>query len=83
MEAKYSWICLLTTWKVTKHNLLYLKQNLWGLEFMKMELEFNTKLTDVPDILQKISQIVKSAKEQGFDITEVEIESDNKKEVNN
>jgi hypothetical protein len=50
---------------------------------MKMELEFNTKLTDVPDILQKISQIVKSAKEQGFDITEVEIESDNKKEVNN
>ena len=35
---------------------------------MKIELEFNTKLTDVPDILQKVSQIVKSAKEQGFDI---------------
>ena len=49
---------------------------------MKMELEFNTKLTDVSDILQKISQIVKSAKELGFDITEVEVESD-KKEVNN
>ena len=43
---------------------------------MKVELEFNTELTDMTDILQKISQIVKSAKEQGFDIAEVEVESD-------
>ena len=43
---------------------------------MKVELEFNTKLTDMTDILQKISQIVKSAKEQGFNIVEVEVESD-------
>jgi hypothetical protein len=43
---------------------------------MKVELEFNTKLTDMPDVLQKISQITKSAKEQGFDIVEVEVESD-------
>ena len=43
---------------------------------MKVELEFNTKLTDMTDILQKISQMVKSAKEQGFDIAEVEVESD-------
>jgi hypothetical protein len=44
---------------------------------MKLELEFNTKLTDMTDILQKVSQIVKSAKkEQGFDIIEVEVESD-------
>jgi len=26
---------------------------------MKVELEFNTKLTDMPDILQKISEMVK------------------------
>jgi predicted regulator of amino acid metabolism with ACT domain len=43
---------------------------------MKVELEFNTKLTDMLDILQKVSQMVKSAKEQGFDIVEVEVESD-------
>jgi hypothetical protein len=43
---------------------------------LKVELEFNTKLTDMPDILQKVSQIVKSAKEEGFDIVEVEVESD-------
>jgi hypothetical protein len=30
----------------------------------------------MPDILQKVSQIVKSAKEEGFDIVEVEVESD-------
>ena len=36
---------------------------------MKVELEFNTKLTDMTDILQKVSQMVKSAKEQGFDLT--------------
>ena len=30
----------------------------------------------MPDILQNISQIVKSAKGHGFDIVEVEVESD-------
>ena len=43
---------------------------------MKIEIVFNTKLTDVPEILQKVSQMVKSAKEQGFDVTEVELESE-------
>ena len=47
---------------------------------MKIEIEFNTKLTDVPEVLQKVSQMVKSAKEQGFDVTEVELESEDEED---
>ena len=36
----------------------------------------NTELTDVSQILQKVSQIVESVKGQGFNIKELEIESD-------
>ena len=43
---------------------------------MKIEIEMNTELTDISQILQKVSQIVESAKGQGFTIKELEIESD-------
>ena len=43
---------------------------------MKIEIEMNTDITDVSEILQKASQIVESVKGQGFTITELEIESD-------
>jgi hypothetical protein len=44
---------------------------------MEIEIEMTTELTDVLEILQKVSQVVNSAKEQGFTIKELEIESDN------
>ena len=46
---------------------------------MEIEIEMTTDLTDVSEILQKVTQVVNSAKEQGFDIKELEIESDDEK----
>ena len=43
---------------------------------MEIELELDTKLTDVSEIIEKLSPILKSAKDQGFTIKELEIESD-------
>jgi len=43
---------------------------------MEIEIEMTTELTDMPEILQKVTQVVNSAKEQGFNIKELEIESD-------
>jgi hypothetical protein len=43
---------------------------------MEIELEFDTKLTDVSEVIEKLSPILKSAKDQGFTIKELEIESD-------
>jgi hypothetical protein len=43
---------------------------------MEIEIEMNTELTDVSEILQKVTQVVNSAKEQGFNIKELEIESE-------
>lgn len=43
---------------------------------MEIEIEMTTELTDISEILQKVTQIVNSAKEQGFKIKELEIESD-------
>jgi hypothetical protein len=42
---------------------------------VKIELELDTKLTDVSEVIEKLSPILKSAKDQGFTIKELEIES--------
>ena len=42
---------------------------------MKIEIEMTTELTDMSEILHKVTQIVNSAKQQGFNIQELEIES--------
>ncbi len=41
----------------------------------KVELEFTTDISDKSEILTKISQIVKTANELGFDLEEAELES--------
>jgi hypothetical protein len=43
---------------------------------MEIELELDTKLTDVSEVIEKLSPILKSVKDQGFTIKELEIESD-------
>jgi hypothetical protein len=43
---------------------------------MEIEIEMTTELTDVLEIMQKVTQVIYSAKEQGFNIKELEIESD-------
>ncbi len=40
---------------------------------MKVELEFNTKIKDESDILARISHVVKTAKEKGFNLEEIEL----------
>ena len=42
---------------------------------MEIELELDTKLTDISEVIEKLSSILKSAKDQGFTIKELEIES--------
>jgi hypothetical protein len=44
---------------------------------MEIELELGTKLTDVSEVIEKLSPILKSIKDQGFTIKELEIESAN------
>ena len=43
---------------------------------MQIEIEMTTELTDVSEIMQKVTQVVNSAKVQGFNIKELEIESE-------
>jgi hypothetical protein len=43
---------------------------------MEIEIEMTTGLTDMLEIMQKVTQVINSAKEQGFNIKELEIESD-------
>ena len=43
---------------------------------MEIEIEMTTELTDMSAILQKVTQVVNFAKEQGFNIKELEIESE-------
>ena len=43
---------------------------------MEIDLEFDTRITDVSEVIEKLSPILKSAKDQGFIIKELEIESD-------
>lgn len=47
---------------------------------MEIEIEMTTPSSDVSDILQKMSKLIDSAKEQGFTIKELEIESDDEEE---
>lgn len=43
---------------------------------MEIEIEMTTEMTDVSEILQKVTKVVNSAKDQGFSIKELEIESE-------
>jgi regulatory protein YycI of two-component signal transduction system YycFG len=49
---------------------------------MEIELELDTKLTDVSEVIEKLSPILKSVKDQGFTIKELEIESSDQDHVN-
>ena len=42
----------------------------------KIELEFDTNLADTQQILEKVSQLVKYAEEQGLHLRELELESE-------
>jgi hypothetical protein len=43
---------------------------------MEIEIEMTSKSTDMTEVLQKVTNLVNSAKEQGFVIKELEIEKD-------
>jgi hypothetical protein len=43
---------------------------------MEVEIEMTTPLSDVTDILQKVSKLIDLAKKEGFKIRELEIESE-------
>jgi hypothetical protein len=47
---------------------------------MEIEIKMTTSSSDVSDILQKMSKLIDSAKEQGFTIKELEIESDDEED---
>jgi hypothetical protein len=47
---------------------------------MEIEIKMTTPSNDVSDILQKMSKLIDSAKEQGFTIKELEIKSDDEEE---
>jgi hypothetical protein len=42
----------------------------------KIELEFDSKLISTEQILEKISEVVKYAKEQGLHLRELELEAE-------
>ena len=42
----------------------------------KIELEFESKLTCTEQVLEKVSQVVKYAEEQGLYLKELELESE-------
>ena len=42
----------------------------------KIELEFESKLTGTEQALEKVSQVVKYAEEQGLHLRELELESE-------
>jgi hypothetical protein len=41
---------------------------------MEIEIEMTTESTDISEIIQKLTPILISAKEQGFTVNELEIE---------
>ena len=43
---------------------------------MEIELELDTKMKDVSEVIEKLSPILKSVKDLGFIVRELEIESD-------
>jgi hypothetical protein len=49
---------------------------------MEIELELDTKMKDVSEVIEKLSPILKSVKDLGFVVRELEIESDDDDEDN-
>lgn len=49
------------------------------LQMMEIELELTSNCKDVIEILEKVSQLVKGSQELGFEMKELEIESENNK----
>jgi isopropylmalate/homocitrate/citramalate synthase len=49
----------------------------------KIELEFDSKLTSTEQVLEKVSQVVKYAREQGLNLRELELESEAGEKENN
>jgi len=47
---------------------------------MEIEIEMASKSTDMTEVLQKVTNVVNSAKEQGFVIKELGIEKDDEDE---
>ena len=47
---------------------------------MEIEIEMSTPSTDISEIMQKVSHIINTAKEQGFTIKELEIEAEEGKQ---
>jgi hypothetical protein len=45
-------------------------------QVMEIELELDTKMKDVSEVIEKLSPILKSVKDLGFVVKELEIESD-------
>jgi hypothetical protein len=43
---------------------------------MEVELELDTKMKDVSEVIEKLSPVLKSIKDLGFVVRELEIESD-------
>lgn len=50
-----------------------------ALQMMEIELELTSNSKDVTEILEKVSQLVKRSQELGFEMKELEIESENDK----
>jgi hypothetical protein len=47
---------------------------------MEIEIEMTSKLIDMTEVLQKVTNVVNSAREQGFVVKELEIEKDDEDE---
>ena len=47
---------------------------------MEIEIEMTSESTDMSEVLQKVTNVVNSAKEQGFVVKELEIEKDDEEE---
>ena len=47
---------------------------------MEIELELETKIKDVSEVIEKLSPVLKSVKDMGFVVKELEIESDDEEE---
>ena len=47
---------------------------------MEIEIEMTSKLTDMTEVLQKVTNVINSAREQGFVVKELEIEKDDEDE---
>ncbi len=47
---------------------------------MEIEIEMTSSSTDMTEVLQKVTNVVNSAREQGFIVRELEIEKDDEDE---